>query len=295
MRAARRDVADHRHRRGEDLLDDDAHRIGEPARRVHAQDDDVGPLARPPCRSRARHSRRWPARSAPRCRAPRPWRPRLGPTPRRSTEPTRAEQQRPPARPAAARSVRSDRPSDACARLGQGPGRRRTDAPGRLNVSRPWQCLYFLPEPQGQGALRGTLPQLEGGRRGCSPPRPAATARRPCWRGPRGAAPAGRGRCRWPGAPAASAASATATCCGCARISRCESTWVTVWRRLVSMRLEQGERLALVLVQRIALAVAAQMDALAQMVEMQQVLLPQMVEDLQQQALLGHAVMTSGP
>jgi hypothetical protein len=23
--------------------------------------------------------------------------------------------------------------------------------------------LYFLPEPQGQGELRGTLPQLEGG------------------------------------------------------------------------------------------------------------------------------------
>jgi hypothetical protein len=28
--------------------------------------------------------------------------------------------------------------------------------------TRPWQCLNFLPEPQGQGALRATLPQLEG-------------------------------------------------------------------------------------------------------------------------------------
>ena len=34
------------------------------------------------------------------------------------------------------------------------------------------------------------------------------------------------------------------------------------------MRLEQDERLALVLVERVALAIAAQMDALAQMVEM---------------------------
>ncbi|SCB54694.1 hypothetical protein GA0061098_102947 [Bradyrhizobium shewense] len=27
---------------------------------------------------------------------------------------------------------------------------------------RPWQCLYFLPEPQGQSSLRPTLPQLAG-------------------------------------------------------------------------------------------------------------------------------------
>src|SRR5438270_380708 len=26
----------------------------------------------------------------------------------------------------------------------------------------PWQCLYFLPEPQGQSSLRPTLPQLAG-------------------------------------------------------------------------------------------------------------------------------------
>ena len=29
-------------------------------------------------------------------------------------------------------------------------------------ANRPWQCLYFLPEPQGQGSLRPTLPQLDG-------------------------------------------------------------------------------------------------------------------------------------
>jgi len=38
---------------------------------------------------------------------------------------------------------------------------------GRNDASRgypsdPWQCLYFLPEPQGQGALRETLPQVPG-------------------------------------------------------------------------------------------------------------------------------------
>ncbi len=26
----------------------------------------------------------------------------------------------------------------------------------------PWQCLNFLPEPQGQGALRETFPQVDG-------------------------------------------------------------------------------------------------------------------------------------
>ena len=28
--------------------------------------------------------------------------------------------------------------------------------------ARPWQCLYFFPEPQGQGALRGVADQVEG-------------------------------------------------------------------------------------------------------------------------------------
>src|SRR3546814_4765786 len=26
----------------------------------------------------------------------------------------------------------------------------------------PWQCLYLRPEPQGHGALRGTLPHVDG-------------------------------------------------------------------------------------------------------------------------------------
>ena len=29
-------------------------------------------------------------------------------------------------------------------------------------ANRPWQCLYFLPEPHGQTSLRPTLPQLDG-------------------------------------------------------------------------------------------------------------------------------------
>ena len=50
--------------------------------------------------------------------------------------------------------------------------------------------------------------------------------------------------------------------------------------------LEQGEALALVLVQRIALAVAAEADDLAQMLERDEMLAPQMVERLQQHRLL---------
>src|SRR5260370_40156071 len=54
--------------------------------------------------------------------------------------------------------------------------------------TRPWQCLNFLPEPQGQGALRATLPQAEGllgssaalaerGRRSVATPPPSGSAR----------------------------------------------------------------------------------------------------------------------
>src|SRR6185436_5129866 len=35
-------------------------------------------------------------------------------------------------------------------------------AENRPHSCLPWQCLYFLPEPQGHGALRETLPQVEG-------------------------------------------------------------------------------------------------------------------------------------
>src|SRR3954469_11631913 len=32
----------------------------------------------------------------------------------------------------------------------------------RAYPNRPWQCLYFLPEPQGHWSLRPTLPQVVG-------------------------------------------------------------------------------------------------------------------------------------
>ena len=54
-------------------------------------------------------------------------------------------------------------------------------------------------------------------------------------------------------------------------------------------RFEQGERLALVLVQRVALPVRPEADALAQMIERQQVLLPVLVQHLQEKVLLDHA------
>src|ERR1700737_2931578 len=33
---------------------------------------------------------------------------------------------------------------------------------GATHAYLPWQCLYFLPEPQGQSSLRPTLPQVSG-------------------------------------------------------------------------------------------------------------------------------------
>ena len=36
------------------------------------------------------------------------------------------------------------------------------DAPAQAVSNAPWQCLYFLPEPHGQGSLRPTRPQVEG-------------------------------------------------------------------------------------------------------------------------------------
>lgn len=41
---------------------------------------------------------------------------------------------------------------------GTPPGLRRRTRP----QTRPWQCLYFFPDPQGQGALRGVAAQVEG-------------------------------------------------------------------------------------------------------------------------------------
>ena len=59
--------------------------------------------------------------------------------------------------------------------------------------------------------------------------------------------------------------------------------------QLIQHRVEQRERLGLVFVQRIALAIGAQADALAQMVERIQMLLPHRVQRLDQQRLLDEA------
>src|SRR3546814_19241167 len=48
---------------------------------------------------------------------------------------------------------------------------------------RPWQCLYFLPEPQGQGALRGVFFQVDASFGSTAALRPPCTGRagsRPC-------------------------------------------------------------------------------------------------------------------
>src|SRR5260370_13930898 len=53
---------------------------------------------------------------------------------------------------------------------------------GEAHANRPWQCLYFLPEPHGQGSLRPTLPQDFGSpglrcpRRAAEQPPPAPPA-----------------------------------------------------------------------------------------------------------------------
>ena len=62
-----------------------------------------------------------------------------------------------PARSAGSR----DRYRTGAGRAGT-PGRLSNEAssPGRRQATAPWHFLYFLPDPHGQGALRGTLPLL---------------------------------------------------------------------------------------------------------------------------------------
>ena len=72
---------------------------------------------------------------------------------------------RPQAASAASRSggsrpSRAKSPGQRPARLGA--RRRRTERGVARQASTPWQCLYFLPDPQGQASLRPTLPQVLG-------------------------------------------------------------------------------------------------------------------------------------
>lgn len=45
---------------------------------------------------------------------------------------------------------------------GQQAGAAAVIRPQTRPQTRPWQCLYFLPDPQGHGALRGVAAQVEG-------------------------------------------------------------------------------------------------------------------------------------
>ena len=152
-----------------------AHRVGEPARRVHAQHDDAGAVGdrlveaaldivgggRPDRaldlehRNRGRHRSMRSADRRPQADD----RSQEAPT-RQGTREAHGPVER--SRPRAGRKVRG-----ALERM-----------PRSGSVSRPWQCLYFLPEPQGQGALRGTLPQLAGGPPAVGPRPPPAAATR---------------------------------------------------------------------------------------------------------------------
>ena len=141
----------------------------------------------------------------------------------------------------------------------------------------PWQCLYFLPEPQGQSSLRPTLPQLAG------------------FLGSRSAA--GGGHQRGVGERHLVLAGIGIEL---VRFHRRQCRLLIFRRhdfdahqlrrhRLAQMRdhrLEQAEGFRLVFLQRIALAVAAQADHLTQMIEHHQMLAPQMIQRLQQDGLL---------
>ena len=73
------------------------------------------------------------------------------------------------------------------------------------------------------------------------------------------------------------------------RISACIRVFVTSSRIGIQHQLEQAERFAAIFVQRIALAVAAQMDALPQMVERQQMVFPCLIEHAEQRRFFGAA------
>ena len=158
--------------------------------------------------------------------------------------------------------------------------------------TRPWQCLYFLPEPQGQGSLRPLAPQVAGSA-GVDAGGERRAAAAPAIAGTRAGAAAGRAggraggrrpRRRGPGARRASPAAPPGV-----MIWTWASMRVTSVRSRFSSALEELEGLGLVLVQRVALGVAAEADDAAQVVEGDEVLAPVLVDGLQQHLLLDRA------
>ena len=53
-------------------------------------------------------------------------------------------------------------PENAAFRMEVCTGRRLTRPIYAVVAKAPWQCLYFLPEPQGHASLRPTLPHVDG-------------------------------------------------------------------------------------------------------------------------------------
>ena len=170
---------------------------------------------------------------------------------------------------------------------GRAAGRR---CRSRRGHTRPWQCLYFLPEPQGQGSLRPLgAPGAGVGRIDAGGERRAA----PAIAGTRASAGAG-----W------AAATRRRLRLGLGAGLHLGEHRLLLLRRHhlhvgqhpgdleaqpVQQALEQLEGLGLVLVQRVALGVAAEADDAAQVVERDQVLAPVLVDGLQQHLLLDRA------
>ena len=161
----------------------------------------------------------------------------------------------------------------------------------RAQLKAPWQCLYFLPEPHGQSAFRCTLPQVEGSA-GFGPwawlalrLRAGAAAPFAVTAGPTLAASSANSSS--PGGRIEMMGLHGRKLGGIERrnvfLARELDMHELAGHRLAQARqhvLEQREALALIFVQRVALAIAAQADDLAEMLERDEMLAPQMIEGL---------------
>ena len=179
----------------------------------------------------------------------------------------------------------------------------------------PWQRLYLRPEPHGQGALRPTLLQVSG-LRWSNAARRTVPFPAVAWAG----SPASRGAGARPPPPPGGSAGGPVGWRACARAGESGVAAGLLHLRRAPLRhgrvllvrpghpqlhmaeqlggllpearehvLEHLERLGLVFVERVTLAVSPEADPLAEVVESQQVVLPALVEDLEQQALLREA------
>ena len=171
---------------------------------------------------------------------------------------------------------------------------------GNGRSQRPWQSLYFLPLPQKQGSLR---PGVFSTRTGVVTPPPSATAHRRLpasssldasgctTRGASPAAPPSPGPGRRPpstaGCGGAAAAPSSATTC------EVEDVADEVVLDLAHHRLEHVEALALPLGERVLLAHRPEVDALAQVVHLVEVLAPVLVDHREHHATLDLAQVSA--